>query len=163
MGSDITTNAGHKKIGLVWEGKPLHQNDPLRKRSCTLAELAPLAEVANIEFFSLQIGPPNQQAKQPPAKMQLQSLETQLTDFGATAQAMAHLDLIITIDTATAHLAGALGKPVWTLLPMAPDWRWGSRGPTTPWYATMRLFRQTSPDCWREPILQMQSALETLP
>ncbi|MEO5332484.1 MAG: tetratricopeptide repeat protein [Magnetococcus sp. YQC-5] len=148
------------KVGLVWEGKPLYKNDPLRRRSCTLADLAPLARVDGVIFFSLQKGPANQQVSHPPHGMRLISLDEQLTDFATTAAVMAHLDLVITIDTATAHLAGALGKPVWTLLPYAPDWRWGTTLNTTPWYTTMRIFRQTIPDQWAEPILEMTTALE---
>lgn len=148
------------KVGLIWEGKPLHQNDPLRRRACTLADLAPLADIQDLTFFSLQKGPPNQQALHPPDNMNVYSLEARLTDFSATAAVMAHLDLIITIDTATAHLAGALGKPVWTMLPLAPDWRWGLTSHTTPWYDSMRLFRQTVIDQWAEPIAAMVALLE---
>ncbi|MBF0437759.1 MAG: tetratricopeptide repeat protein [Magnetococcales bacterium] len=150
------------KVGLIWEGKPLHQNDPLRRRSCTLADLAPLAQVPGVVFFTLQKGEPGQQALTPPANMQLIALGEQLNSFSTTAAVMSHLDLIITIDTVTAHLAGALGKPVWTLLPTAPDWRWGITQDTTPWYTTMRLFRQVIPNHWAEPILQMTTTLETI-
>ncbi|MBF0294106.1 MAG: tetratricopeptide repeat protein [Magnetococcales bacterium] len=147
-----------RKVGLIWEGKPLHKNDPLRRRSCTLAELAPLATVPGVRLIGLQKG--EAARRTPPEGMDLLSLEEELTDFAATAAIMASLDLIITIDTATAHLAGALGKTVWTLLPLAPDWRWGMEGTTTPWYDTMRLFRQHHPNRWDEPIREMTQALE---
>jgi ADP-heptose:LPS heptosyltransferase len=86
----------------------------------------------------------------------------QVGDFADTAAVIAHLDLVITVDTAVAHLAGAMGKPVWTLLPFAPDWRWGQYSAHTPWYPTMRLFRQPVPGAW-EPVCQsVVEALTTL-
>ncbi|MBF0180073.1 MAG: glycosyltransferase family protein [Magnetococcales bacterium] len=147
-----------RKVGLIWEGKPLHKNDPLRRRSCALAELAPLAAVPGVRLIGLQKG--EAAWRTVPAGMEILSLEAELTDFTATAAIMATLDLIITIDTASAHLAGALGKTVWTLLPLAPDWRWGIEGDATPWYDTMRLFRQHHPNRWDEPIREMAQALE---
>ncbi|MBF0261266.1 MAG: glycosyltransferase family protein [Magnetococcales bacterium] len=148
------------KVGLVWEGKPLHANDPLRRRSCTLADLAPLARVPGIRLFSLQKPDPDRPAPPVPEGVPITPLAAFLTDFAATATLMHHLDLIITIDTATAHLAGALGRPVRTLLPRAPDWRWGCERDTTPWYRAMRLFRQSNTDSWNEPVRQLLAELE---
>ncbi|MBF0613881.1 MAG: tetratricopeptide repeat protein [Magnetococcales bacterium] len=146
------------KVGLIWQGKPLHANDPLRRRSCTRQDLTPLAAIPGVQLFSLQKG-----ANDPPDDLPITSLESELTDFAATAAIMTQMDLIISIDTAAAHLAGALGKPVWTLLPRAPDWRWGSHQATTPWYGTMRLFRQSVTDQWQEPVLAMAEELKKRP
>jgi ADP-heptose:LPS heptosyltransferase len=85
-----------------------------------------------------------------------------ITDFADTAALMAELDLIITVDTAAAHLAGALGRPVWTLLPVVPDWRWGLEREDTPWYPTMRLFRQRAPGDWDGVIQRVAAALVNL-
>lgn len=148
------------KVGLVWEGKPLHANDPLRRRSCTLADLAPLARVPGIRLFSLQKTDPERPQPPVPEGLPITPLDRFLTDFAATATLMTHLDRIITIDTATAHLAGALGRPVWTLLPRAPDWRWGCERDTTPWYRSMRLVRQSNADSWSDPVRQLLAELE---
>jgi ADP-heptose:LPS heptosyltransferase len=83
-----------------------------------------------------------------------------LHDYGDTALVIDQLDLVITVDTSVAHLAGALGKPVWTLLAYVPDWRWMLEGEATPWYPTMRLFRQTRPGGWAEVMGQVAQALE---
>ncbi|MBF0629080.1 MAG: tetratricopeptide repeat protein [Magnetococcales bacterium] len=148
-----------RKVGLIWSGKPLHANDPLRRRSCTLRDLAPLARLPGIRLFGLQKEHPDQPIPEDPG-FPIHSLAPHLTDFAATAAIMSQMDRIITIDTAAAHLAGALGRPVWTLLPRAPDWRWGQHLPTTPWYTTMRLFRQTVTNGWEEPIHAMVQAME---
>ena len=145
------------RVGLVWAGNPSHKND--RNRSCTLATLAPLAPLPRLALFSLQTGPAAGQIDQPPAGMVLHDVGRTLSDFADTAAVITHLDLVITVDTAVAHLAGAMGKPVWTLLPFAPDWRWGQHSAYTPWYPTMRLFRQPAPGAWEAVC---QSVVETL-
>jgi tetratricopeptide (TPR) repeat protein len=96
---------------------------------------------------------------QPPLDLHVQDLDSHLQDYGDTALIIDQLDLVITVDTSVAHLAGALGKPVWTLLPYVPDWRWGLEGKTTPWYPTMRLFRQTRPGEWAEVLGRVAQAL----
>ncbi len=152
------------RIGLVWEGKPLHGNDPLRRRSTRLETLAPLAQAGNRHvFISLQKDAPREQLQQPPQHMTILDLGPQLHHFADTAAVMEHLDLVITIDTATAHLAGAMGKPVWILLPMAPDWRWTMDRSTSPWYPTSKLYRQTRPNHWEDPVAQMVIDLKNLP
>ncbi len=143
------------RIGLVWRGKPLHRNDPLRRRSCTWDDLAPLAQVAGVTWVGLQKGEEGLQPVSPHPGMDWIDLHDALPDFAQTAAVLANLDLLITIDTSVAHLAGALGKPVWVLLPLVPDWRWSLDGESTPWYPTARLFRQTVPNCWRDPIQKM--------
>jgi hypothetical protein len=128
------------KVGLVWSGNPAHKND--RCRSMTLARLAPLAQTRGVRFFSLQKGEAATEARTPPPGMELIDWTEELTDFADTAALIAHLDLVIAVDTAVAHLAGAMGKPVWTLLPFVPDWRWLLEREDSPWYPSMRLFRQ---------------------
>ncbi|MBF0445258.1 MAG: glycosyltransferase family protein [Magnetococcales bacterium] len=151
------------KVGLVWEGKPLFQNDPLRRRSTTLQDFAPLTSVANIKFFSLQKGPPAQQLETPPQNMDIVDFDPQIFNFADTAAIIVNLDLVITIDTATAHLSGAMGKATWILLPFSPDWRWGLESDKTPWYPNSLMFRQSQPNQWQEPILQMVSLLKKWP
>lgn len=142
---------GGIKIGLVWAGRRGHAND--MNRSLDPALLAPLQDIPGLTFYSLQIG-----RGAPPQG--LIDLSPAFSDLYDTARAIAGLDLLISADTAPAHLAGALGKPVWTLLPYAPDWRWGLGTQTTPWYPTMRLFRQDVPGDWHGAIAQMGAQLQ---
>lgn len=141
------------RVGLVWAGNPRHQRD--RLRSVPLANLLPLAGLDGVEFVSLQTGPAAAQTGRFPFVADC----TAVKDFADTAQIIATLDLVITIDSAVAHLAGAMGKPVWILLANAPDWRWGLHTETTPWYRTARLFRQRTPHDWREVIAQVTTEL----
>lgn len=141
------------KIGLVWSGniKP----DP--NRTCPLANLASLGQLSGVNFYSLQVGDAAREIASVPIRVV--DLSQHLTDFGETAAAMHCLDLIITIDTAVAHLAGALGREVWTLLPWAPDWRWMLDREDSPWYPTMRLFRQTRKGDWTGPVARVADKL----
>lgn len=148
------------RVGLVWAGNPSHKND--RNRSCRLAALAALARLPHLELYSLQTGPAAGQLAQPPAGMILHDIGCTLGDFADTAAVLAHLDLVLTVDTAVAHLAGAMGKPVWTLLPFAPDWRWQREGTHTPWYPSMRLFRQPTPGAWEAVCQDVVEALHPL-
>ena len=134
------------KVGIVWAGNPAHRND--RNRSCALADFAPLAGIGGLTLFSLQKGPAAAQANEPPPGMTLVDLDEDLTDFRQTAAALTALDLVIAVDTSVVHLAGALGKPVWVLLPFAADWRWLREREDSPWYPAMRLFRQPAPGDW---------------
>jgi hypothetical protein len=138
------------KVGLVWGGNPMPVHN--RKRSATLALLAPLAEARGVTFVSLQKGEPAAELKSPPAGMRVLDCAGELKDFADTAALVSALDLVITIDTGVAHLAGALGKPTWVLLPFVPDWRWFNGRSDSPWYSTMRLFRQTRLGDWSEPV-----------
>ena len=142
------------RIGLVWAGRPEHRRD--RDRSLALSALAPLS-IAGATFFSLQKGPAAAQAKSPPPGMVLHDLGDELGDFADTAAAMSALDLIITVDTSTAHLAGAIGRPVWVLLAQPPDWRWFLDREDSPWYPTARLFRQPSRGEWK-PVVERVAA-----
>jgi len=146
------------RIGLVWAGRA--KPDP--KRSASLQEFAPLAKIPGTVFYSLQVGSGSEQAQNPPPGMVLHDFTAELTDFSATAALIANLDLIITIDSAVAHLAGALGKPVWLLLPYAADWRWLTGRNDSPWYPSMRLFRQERPGDWSIPVSSMVELLCTI-
>ncbi|MEO6434959.1 MAG: tetratricopeptide repeat protein [Tepidisphaeraceae bacterium] len=137
---DRLADDANVKVGLVWAGTPRHLND--RARSCRLADFAPLAAVAGVTFYSLQKGPPAAQASEAPAGMRIVSLGDDLRDFADTAALLQCLDLLISVDTSVVHLAGALARPVWTLLARGPDWRWMLDRSDSPWYPTMRLFRQ---------------------
>jgi ADP-heptose:LPS heptosyltransferase len=142
---------------LAWAGNPLHGRD--QSRTISLRQFSPLLSLPSAVFFSLQVGPANHEINGLDSAGTVVSLENQLTDFGATAGAIAQMDLVICVDTAVAHLAGALGKPVWVLLPFAPDWRWLLGREDSPWYPTMRLFRQPCRSDWASVIEQVNAAL----
>ena len=153
----LAADQSDKKIGLVWAGRPTHKKD--RKRSLALETLAPLAEIPGIIFYSLQKGEAAQQAQNKPNGMKLVDVAEDLVDFTETGALIENLDLVIAVDTAVAHLAGALGRPVWTLLPYSPDWRWLLNREDSPWYPSMRLFRQPSPEGWTSVILSVRDCL----
>jgi Flp pilus assembly protein TadD len=138
------------KVGLVWRGNPNHPDD--RLRSMPFATLAPLMLVPAVRLFSLQ----KDAAPNSPA---LPDLARLCDDFADLATAMSLMDLVITVDTAPAHLAGALGKPVWTLLANPPEWRWMEQRADSPWYPTMRLFRQSTPGDWSGVVRDVAAAL----
>jgi tetratricopeptide (TPR) repeat protein len=144
-------------VGIVWAGNPRYPND--KRRSCPLEYISPLFEVAGVTFYSLQKGEAAERAQPTLRRLGVQDLSPELRDFADTAAAIAALDLIISVDTAAAHLAGAMGKPVWVLLPFSPDWRWGMVGETTIWYPTMRLFRQPQIGDWQSVIGQVVEQL----
>ncbi len=144
--------AGNLRVGLVWAGSPVHRND--RNRSIPARLFAPLLEVPGVDFCSLQVGPAGAQLSElDPAGGRIADPTPHLADFAHTAGLVDGLDLVITVDTAVAHLAGGLGRPVWVLLPFAPDWRWMLERTDSPWYPSMRLFRQKSPGDWA-PVLE---------
>lgn len=131
--------AGRMTVGLAWKGNPDFENDADRSLP-SLATLEPLGAVAGVQFVSLQKGPGEDDTS---AALDLLPLGADLLDFADTAALIASLDLVISVDTAVAHLAGALGKPCWVLLPAYRcDWRWLAGRVDTPWYPAMRLFRQ---------------------
>ena len=137
------------KVGLVWSGNPSHGND--RRRSAPLDALAPLRQVAGVTFYSLQLGPPP--AGDSP--LPIVHLGDDIADFADTAAIMSMLDLVISVDTSTAHLAGALGRPLWVMLPTIPDWRWMLYRDDSPWYPSARIFRQVEPGDWSELATRM--------
>ena len=147
------------RVGLVWAGRPEYLTDAVR--TIRLEQLSPLAAVKGIEFHSIQKGPAAREAMNPPAGMQLVSHGDQLTDFAETAALLANLDLVISVDTAPAHLAGAMGKAVWVMLPTPADWRWMLQRSDNPWYPTMTLFRQNTPGQWDEVIGRIAKAMAT--
>jgi hypothetical protein len=134
------------KVGLAWAGSEAHKND--QHRSMLLSVFAPLSAIPGTLFVSLQKGPAALQIQSPPDGMELIDPTADLHDFADTAALIANLDLVISVDTAMVHLAGALAKPVWTLLPLVPDWRWLLNRSDSPWYPTMRLFRQPALGDW---------------
>ncbi len=135
------------KVGMVWKGSPFHSKD--NTRSLELGRLEPLLQFEGIDFFSLQKPAPEASTVFGTQR----NLGSALKDFSDTAAVIALLDLVITVDTAVAHLAGALGKPVWVMLPHLPDWRWMLDRHDSPWYPGMRLFRQQQPNHWG-PVIQ---------
>jgi len=149
----------HLRVGLSWAGNPRHRND--RHRSMPPERLLPLLHLPGITYYTLQIKP---STGQPRSLMEvgLIDLTGDITDFADSAALLAELDLVITVDTAVAHLGGALGRPVWTLLPFVPDWRWGLEREDTPWYPTMRLFRQPAPGDWDSVIHRVVAELSKL-
>lgn len=146
------------RIGIAWSGRPTHPND--RRRSIRLERLAPLAQAGPACFVSLQKPLPSADAAAMALFPGLTDLTDALSDFEETAALIANLDLVITVDTAMGHLAGALAKPVWILLPKASDWRWLLDRSDSPWYPTGRLFRQRSPGAWDSVIGDAAMALE---
>ena len=145
-------------VGLVWAGNPNHAND--RNRSRPLEEFAPLTQIGNVSYFALQKGAASEQRA--PDEMVMTRLGPRLNDFYDTAAALAALDLLICVDTSVAHLAGALGRPVWLMLPHAADWRWLRERDDSPWYPTMRLFRQDHAGSWRKVFDAIAAELDTL-
>jgi tetratricopeptide (TPR) repeat protein len=152
-------HADKLKVGVVWSGSPTHKHD--RYRSIPATDLLPRLIKDGVRLYSLQKDP---RPFDRPVLQQLAGsvtdLSNELTDFSETAAAVAPLDLVITVDTAVAHLAGALGRPVWVLLPLCLDWRWLKDREDSPWYGSMRLFRQTRPLQWAEPVERVTAALD---
>ena len=143
------------RAGIVWAGNPYHLND--RRRSIPIAELAPLARVSEVEWISLQVGPRANDAA-PPGLTLRRFGDAAFGTFAETAALIANLDLVIAADTAVAHLAGAMGKPVWVMLPWRCDWRWRPAAALTPWYPTMRLLHADDPT-WAAPVAAVVAAL----
>jgi tetratricopeptide (TPR) repeat protein len=145
------------RIAIAWSGNASHQND--RNRSIAFACLAPLL-AAPACFLSIQRDVRPADAVALAGENRVLALGDALADFGETAALLMLCDLVIAVDTAAVHLAGALGRPVWVLLPFAADWRWGVSGESTPWYPTARLFRQSAPDDWDGVIASVAAALK---
>ncbi len=153
LDSRLLRNDGVLKVGIVWAGNPKNLND--FARSIPFELLSPLWN-APVEFFSLQKGPASADVMNHPA---LNDLNSRLSDFTETAAAILALDLVIAVDTSVAHLAGALGKPVWLMIPVQPYWRWLDQSETTRWYPTMRIFRQSVRGQWQDVIASVATAL----
>jgi Flp pilus assembly protein TadD len=149
------------KVGIAWQGKPTYQSD--RTRSLPLAHFAPLAQVPGVRLLSLQKNVGTEQVAQLGGRFPLVDFAAELDEaagpFMDTAAVMMNLDLVVTSDTSIAHLAGALGVPVWVALPFVPDWRWLLARSDSPWYPTMRLFRQPQPGDWTGVFAAIAQAL----
>jgi hypothetical protein len=146
------------KAGLAWAGSPTHQND--RHRSCHLSDFAPLFAIPDVAFYSLQLGP--QAAEQREAGIwtgRLVDLGDRLGDYADTAAEIQQLDLLIVVDTSVLHLAGALGRPAWGMISARSDWRWMLDREDSPWYPSLRLFRQSLLDDWSEVFSRAAEAL----
>jgi len=135
------------KIGIVWAGSTAHGND--QNRSCPIELFAPLAAIDGVRLYGLQKGPAASHLDRLSQVMTIENFSEDMDDFADTAGLIENLDLIISVDTAPAHLAGAMARPTWILLPFAPDWRWMLERRDSPWYPTMRLFRQKKWGDWR--------------
>jgi len=150
-------------IGLVWAGAPRAQDRLAhavdRRRSLRLDALAPLGGIEAVQFVSLQKGPPAAEAALPTCRLGLVDVTGELDDFADTAALVGNLDLVISVDTSVAHLAGALGKPVWLLSRFDGCWRWLLDRDNSPWYPTMRLFRQPAPGDWDSVVRAVRQAL----
>lgn len=134
------------RVGLVWSGNPSHPNDA--NRSIPFSELAPLLAVPGVSFCSLQFGTAAAECLARPDGVSWTNLAPLIDDFSHTAAVLSELDLLITVDTSVAHLAGAMGRPAWVLLPFNPDWRWQMGREDTPWYPSLRLLRQREFQDW---------------
>jgi Flp pilus assembly protein TadD len=147
----------HLKIGIVWAGIAGHTND--RHRSMSLATLTPLLDVSGAHFVSLQVAPRAAELRESAFAEKVIDLAPDLVDFADTAAALSQLDLLISVDTAVAHLAGALGLPAWVLLPFNADWRWLRDRDDSPWYPTLRLYRQDASFAWAPVIERVRGDL----
>ncbi|MBN1124085.1 MAG: glycosyltransferase family protein [Sedimentisphaerales bacterium] len=151
---------GRFHVGIVWAGNPKHGND--RNRSCRAEWFASLGHIEGVQLHSLQKGPASEQIMELTKNVPVNDLANELGDFADTAAVIAHLDLVITVDTAVAHLAGAMDKPVWLLLPFSPDWRWMLDRRDSPWYPAMRLFRQTKRGDWKNVFFAIEQEVRQI-
>lgn len=168
LDKDVFFNAAKPtlSIGLVWAGSPHREVRYVefvdQRRSVSLQSLAPLAQVPNVLFYSLQVGEKGVQAKAPPAGMKLINHTKSLHDFDDTAALISNLDMVISVDTSVVHLAAGLGKPVWMLSRFDQCWRWLSDRTDTPWYDNLRIYQQPEPGNWNTPLQKMVSDLRGL-
>jgi ADP-heptose:LPS heptosyltransferase len=151
----------NKRVGLVWAGNPVHSNDA--NRSIDFSELAAFSDVKNVTFVSLQLGEKAQKdTKIVRESITILDAAPHIKDFTDTAALLSALDLLITVDSAPAHLAGALNLPVWTLITKVPDWRWLLERDDSVWYKSTRLFRQPEVGDWVSVLRDVKIALEQL-
>ncbi len=154
-------HSNNYRVGLVWAGNPKHEDD--RNRSIDVTYFAPLLKIPEVTFYSLQKDTTDRGGINNIEGINIINAGPELRNFADTAALISTLDLVISVDTAAAHLAGALGCPVWVLLPYAPDWRWMMERDDTPWYPTMRLFRQERSGDWNGVIADVEEALRNMP
>ena len=148
---------GRLKVGVVWAGNPEHSND--ENRSSSFAEFRRLFTIPGVLWVNLQVGEEQKRFKEISDAERVFDTAGELTDFAETAGVIANLDLVIAVDTAVAHLAGAMGKPTWLLVPYHPEWRWELKREDCFWYPTMRLFRQALRGDWQEVLQRVAVAL----
>ena len=148
------------KVGITWGGNPEHPND--HHRSFKLLQYVPLLETPGVSFYSFQKGERAQELNELLRDYGITDLNQDLCDFQDTAGALKAMDLIISADTAMVHISGAVGQQCWSLIPMRPDWRWMLDRDDSPWYPTMRLFRQTKMCDWDSVILRVRDELQKL-
>jgi tetratricopeptide (TPR) repeat protein len=142
---------GVLKVGVVWSGRVTFSDNA--RRACTLSRFLRFAEIPGVRLFSLQKGPPEAQLDEMGASQLVTPLGPHFTDFADTAACIEKLDLVIMTDSSVAHLAGSLGRPIWNLVQYVPYWIYGAGGDRTPWYPSMRLFRQGKDEDW-EPVFE---------
>ncbi|MGD0108579.1 MAG: tetratricopeptide repeat protein, partial [Rhodopila sp.] len=147
----------HRRVGIVWAGRPTHSND--RRRSAKLADFSPLAALPGVALVSLQKGPSADQAGRYFGRAPLINIGAEVRDYDDTMALLACLDVVVTVDTSVGHLAAAMGRPAWILLATSPDWRWLLEREDSPWYPTVRLFRQTVPRVWGDVFERVAGAL----
>jgi tetratricopeptide (TPR) repeat protein len=152
---------GFRRIGVIWAGRPTHNND--RNRSALLTDFLPIANVPGIALLALQKGPKTGQAGGYYGRAPLINVGAEIQDYDDTMAILENLELVVMVDTSVAHLAGAMGRPVWMMLPRAPDWRWLLDREDTPWYPTLRLFRQTTVRRWDDVAKRIAVALREMP
>ena len=157
----LATDPSPLKVGLFWATESGARTTA--QRTLSLQALAPLAKAAGASFYSLQRGDAARQANAPPAGLRITDLSGELTDFADDAALMVNLDLVISMDTATAHLAGALGRPAWVLTHFPPPWNWMLEREDSPWYPSVRLFRQAPGEGWAPVIERIAGALVEWP
>jgi Tfp pilus assembly protein PilF len=148
------------KVGIAWAGRPTHPND--RARTLRWSQLQPLSRIPGVSLIALQKEIPAADRAEFPGGLGALDLSAELGDFGDTAAVIESCDLVVTIDSSAAHLAGALGKPAWVMLPWVPDWRWLLDRDDSPWYPTLRLFRQPSRGDWASTIARVAQELGAL-
>ncbi len=146
-----------RKIGIAWAGRPTHKNDS--RRSCPFRHFIELMGVANTRLYSLQTGPVTADIAENGCEALVTDVGSKMSDFAEIAGVISELDLVVTVDTSFAHLAGALGKPVWVALSRPGDWRWMQDRDDSPWYPTARLFRQERPGDWDGVFQRIRQAL----
>lgn len=150
--------AGLKRVGIVWAGRPTHKND--RNRSIPFARLASvIGSLTGVVLVSLQKGERSEDIKAYNSPAPLVDAAPAIEDYEDTAALISTLDVVVTVDTSVAHLTGILGKPCWVLLPFTPDWRWLRGRTDSPWYPSLRLFRQQAHGAWDAPLAEVAAAL----
>jgi tetratricopeptide (TPR) repeat protein len=154
---DRLASPTYRRVGIVWAGRPTHNND--RRRSASLAAFAPIAALPRVALVSLQKGSSADQAGKYFGRAPLINIGAEIQDYDDTMALLECLDVVVTVDTSVGHLTAAMGKPAWLLLATAPDWRWLLQREDSPWYPTVRLFRQTVAGQWSDTIARVAMAL----